>query len=113
LGILFWELSSGIPPFKNISEPREIALQVIKGKRETPINGTPVDFMNIYCDAWNGDPNLRPSIDEIRDKLNYIRMVPVYHSKKDINISISINDAEFNLSKLDDADDIIRDMNLI
>ncbi|CAG8665502.1 17625_t:CDS:2 [Cetraspora pellucida] len=51
-----------------------ITLQVINGKRETPVNGTPIDFMNIYCDAWNGDPTLRPSIAEIRDKLNYIQM---------------------------------------
>ncbi|CAG8756884.1 3958_t:CDS:2, partial [Cetraspora pellucida] len=67
----------------------EITLQVIMGKRETPVNGTPVDFMNIYCDAWNGDPNLRPSITEIRDKLKNIRKVPVYHNEKDINIGVS------------------------
>ncbi|CAG8519554.1 24382_t:CDS:2, partial [Cetraspora pellucida] len=96
-----------------ISDPTGITLQVIIGKRETPVNGTPVDFMNIYCDAWNGDPNLRPSIAEIRDKLNYIRMVPVYHSEKDINIGISSNDVELDSSKLDDADDSIQDTNLI
>ncbi|CAG8626886.1 18160_t:CDS:2, partial [Cetraspora pellucida] len=42
LRVLFLELSSGVFPFKDIS---------------------------------NGDPNLRPSIAEIRDKLNNIRMV--------------------------------------
>ncbi|CAG8698418.1 1286_t:CDS:2, partial [Cetraspora pellucida] len=95
----------------HIPDPVRIALQVIEGKRENPVNGTPVDFMNIYCDAWSGDPNLRPSIDKIRVKLNYIRMVPIYHSEKDIGISS--NDTEFNSSKLDDADDSIQDMTLI
>ncbi|RIB27389.1 hypothetical protein C2G38_2029444 [Gigaspora rosea] len=89
LGVLFWELSSGVPPFKD-SDQYEITLNVINGKREAPINGTPVDFMTIYCDAWNGDPNLRPSITEIcnlLDKLDYTRTVPVYHSKQDTNLS--------------------------
>ncbi|KAF0383478.1 calmodulin-dependent protein kinase [Gigaspora margarita] len=40
-------------------------LYVINGKRETPIDGTPVYFMNIYFDAWDGDPNLRSSIAKI------------------------------------------------
>ncbi|CAG8763085.1 6854_t:CDS:2, partial [Cetraspora pellucida] len=69
-------LSSGLPPFKNVSDQTEIALHVINGKRETPIDGTPVDFMKIYCDAWNGNPNLRPSIAEIYERLKNIRIVP-------------------------------------
>ncbi|KAF0561675.1 kinase-like protein [Gigaspora margarita] len=40
-------------------------LCVINGRRETPIDGTPVYFMNIYFDAWDVDPNLRPSIAKI------------------------------------------------
>ncbi|KAF0452008.1 kinase-like domain-containing protein [Gigaspora margarita] len=82
LGVLFWELSSGVPPFKNIFHPTKIALKVIKGEREEPINGTPIDFMNLYCDAWNGDPNSRPNIDEICHRLNSIQLLPVYNSIK-------------------------------
>lgn len=102
LGVLFWEISSGIPPFKNITDQIEISLGVISGKRETPINGTPVDFVNLYCDAWNNDPNLRPNITEIRHKLNQIQLDPVYHhSEYDINIDNSKYDyADFNSSKL-------------
>ncbi|RIB11722.1 kinase-like domain-containing protein [Gigaspora rosea] len=80
LGLLFWELSSGFPPFKNVSDVAEIILDLISGKRETPINGTPIDFMNLYCDAWNGDPSSRPNIDEIYHKLNSIQIDSVYHS---------------------------------
>ncbi|CAG8853903.1 2665_t:CDS:1, partial [Gigaspora margarita] len=42
--------------------------------RETPINGTPVDFKNLYDTAWGGDPDSRPDIREIRKKLDYIRL---------------------------------------
>ncbi|RIB11724.1 kinase-like domain-containing protein [Gigaspora rosea] len=80
LGLLFWELSSGFPPFKNVSDVAEIILDLISGKRETPINGTPIEFMNLYCDAWNGDPSSRPNIDEIYHKLNSIQIDSVYHS---------------------------------
>ncbi|RIB24524.1 hypothetical protein C2G38_2168380 [Gigaspora rosea] len=63
---------------------------VINGGRETPIDGTPVYFMNIYFDAWKGDPNLHPSITKICKKLNNIRMDPVYHSKQEISDPVTI-----------------------
>ncbi|KAF0511313.1 kinase-like protein [Gigaspora margarita] len=81
-------LSSGVPPFKNI-ERADIFQKVISGERETPIDGTPIDFMKLYHEAWNNDPNLRPDIAEIRDKLNHIQMAPVYHSNQNINEDIS------------------------
>ncbi|KAF0407565.1 kinase-like protein [Gigaspora margarita] len=76
LGVLFWELSSGVLPFINVSDRVNITFDVISGKREAPINGTPIDFMNLYCNAWNGDPNSRPKITEICHKLNSIQMTP-------------------------------------
>ncbi|CAG8615215.1 5404_t:CDS:2, partial [Gigaspora rosea] len=57
-----------------------VAKKIISGVREDPINGTPIDFMNLYRDAWNDDPNSRPDIDEIWHKLNLIRLSPVYDS---------------------------------
>ncbi|CAG8465249.1 6358_t:CDS:2 [Cetraspora pellucida] len=38
------------------------------GEREIPIEETPIDFMNLYCDAWNVDPSQRPTISEIRNR---------------------------------------------
>ncbi|CAG8465393.1 3542_t:CDS:10 [Cetraspora pellucida] len=35
----------------------EITLYVIKGNREIPIEGTPIDFKNLYCAAWSIDPD--------------------------------------------------------
>ncbi|CAG8679289.1 3691_t:CDS:2 [Cetraspora pellucida] len=74
LGVLFWELSSGVPPFKDIADTIQISFIVISGDREDPVNETPIDFLNIYTNAWNGDPNLRPSITKIIDNLDNIKM---------------------------------------
>ncbi|KAF0428766.1 kinase-like protein [Gigaspora margarita] len=59
LGVLFWELSSGVPPFKNLGDTN-VSRKVISGEREAPINGIPIDFTNLYCDAWNDDSNSHP-----------------------------------------------------
>ncbi|KAF0469710.1 kinase-like protein [Gigaspora margarita] len=106
LGVLFWELSSGVPPFKNMTGETSVAIKIISGKREDPINGTPIDFMNLYCDAWNGDPNSRPNIAEICNKINTIQLFPVYNSIKptlvESNPAIereSINSFEFKSFK--------------
>ncbi|RIB27327.1 kinase-like domain-containing protein [Gigaspora rosea] len=85
LGLIFWELSSGVPPFKNIQDMTGLTLHVVSGKREPPIDGTPIDFINLYTDAWNGDANLRPDINEIRHKLKQIQIESVYHSEQDFN----------------------------
>ncbi|RIB10752.1 kinase-like domain-containing protein [Gigaspora rosea] len=85
LGVLFWELSSGVRPFKNITDQTGISFLVISGQRESPINGTPMDFLNLYNIAWNGNPDLRPNIAEIRDKLNNIAMDQIYYGEDVIN----------------------------
>ncbi|CAG8571952.1 12756_t:CDS:2, partial [Dentiscutata heterogama] len=77
----------------------EIALSVIFGTRETPINGTPVDFMNIYCGAWNDNPELRPTIAEIRNKLDCININLAYCNEQDINTARN-NDYDNNSLEL-------------
>ncbi|CAG8649315.1 314_t:CDS:2 [Cetraspora pellucida] len=47
---------------------------VLSGERETPVEGSPADFVNLYCDAWNDDPNLRPDITAILIELDCIRL---------------------------------------
>ncbi|KAF0377867.1 kinase-like protein [Gigaspora margarita] len=44
LGVIFWELSSGRPPFKGMTHPA-IILHISSGKRKSPIDGTPNDFL--------------------------------------------------------------------
>ncbi|CAG8562849.1 16914_t:CDS:2 [Dentiscutata heterogama] len=65
-------------------------MYVINGVRETPINGTPIDFVNIYCDAWNNDPILRPDIAEIRHKLNHIQLDPIHYYQTEFELKLSM-----------------------
>jgi hypothetical protein len=49
VGVLFWEISSGQKPFKSYGMPYpRLILEILNGKRETPISGTPIDYINIY-----------------------------------------------------------------
>ncbi|RHZ48313.1 hypothetical protein Glove_553g7 [Diversispora epigaea] len=82
LGVLFWELSCGRPPFNN-STSLEICRMVISGKRENPINGTPKDYINIYSSAWKDDPNQRPTIKNIFDSLENIKLENIYNGPND------------------------------
>ena len=69
LGVLLWELSSGKPPFKGYEVNKLIINIVSRGMRETVIEGTPSDYCKLYTDCWNEDPEKRPNIEDVHDKL--------------------------------------------
>ncbi|CAB5347244.1 unnamed protein product [Rhizophagus irregularis] len=65
LGVLMWELSSGYPPeAENISKN-----QIINGYRETRIPNIPKEYFNLYESCWHSEPNARPTINQIFNKL--------------------------------------------
>jgi hypothetical protein len=52
---LLWEISSGRPPFYNEGKPYDIglAIEILQGFRETPVIGTPDDYVKIYTGKYN------------------------------------------------------------
>ena len=51
VGVLLWEISSGQKPFKSYDkfyQKPKLILEILNGKRETPIPDTPIDYINIY-----------------------------------------------------------------
>ncbi|RHZ84543.1 hypothetical protein Glove_79g43 [Diversispora epigaea] len=93
LGVLFWELSCGRPPFYKQLD-FEIYRLIISGKRETPINGTPEDYIKIYSNAWKDNPNQRPTIEEICDSLKNIQFENRHNSNENnqyIQMEVQIN----------------------
>ncbi|KAF0546053.1 kinase-like protein [Gigaspora margarita] len=49
LGVMFWELTSGIPPFHNIPE-MAIILEILNNNRKKTIdNNTPLNYPDIEC----------------------------------------------------------------
>ncbi|RIB14059.1 kinase-like domain-containing protein [Gigaspora rosea] len=47
LGVIFWELTSGAHPFRNLSDV-EIILKITKDEREDVIPGTPPSYSDLY-----------------------------------------------------------------
>ncbi|RHZ71363.1 hypothetical protein Glove_259g5 [Diversispora epigaea] len=73
-GILLWEITSGEIPYKKYSGHSKM-IHILKGNRETPVIGTPQDYINIYKDCWKHDPNQRPNIDEVMEVLKHIESI--------------------------------------
>ncbi|CAG8459412.1 12642_t:CDS:2 [Acaulospora morrowiae] len=78
VGVLLWELSSGKTPFNN-KPLMETLTMISNGVRETPVNGTPLAYIQIYTKAWVDDPEKRPTIGEIQLDLRNIQMEPVHY----------------------------------
>jgi serine/threonine protein kinase len=48
LGVLFWEISSGCPPFKDKEYDQILMSAIAAGIRETVVIGTPMDYYKLY-----------------------------------------------------------------
>jgi serine/threonine protein kinase len=68
LGVLMWELSSGRPPFIGESES-VLKYSLIGGRREDPVPDTPNKYLKLYKSCWDHEPNKRPSIWQVFNKL--------------------------------------------
>ncbi|CAG8572436.1 15716_t:CDS:2, partial [Acaulospora colombiana] len=54
IGVLLWEISSGRVPFSDrTTDPQSLIGSIIRGERENPISGTPIDYANLYEDCWS------------------------------------------------------------
>ncbi|CAG8557315.1 7169_t:CDS:2 [Diversispora eburnea] len=108
LGVLFWELSSGKPPFKEIQN-LDILRRVKSGDRETPINGTPVDYIKIYSNAWSDAPEQRPNVEKVLDDLENIQLENVYNNYNNDQLQRSQKYQSlpsFQFEADDEADDV-------
>ncbi|CAG8514097.1 28135_t:CDS:2 [Gigaspora margarita] len=77
--------------------------QVISGIRESPINGTPLDYVDIYRKSWCDNPAERLKITEIRNFLDNIRYEPVFNS---VN-SPTLESLNVNSSVIESLDSIV------
>ncbi|CAG8751407.1 9226_t:CDS:2 [Cetraspora pellucida] len=46
--------------------------------KKDPVNLTPIDYKELYCDSWKPDPEKRPPIDEVINRLKDIELDCVY-----------------------------------
>jgi serine/threonine protein kinase len=47
IGVIMWQISSGRQPFYNVDDD-SLTLDIINGKREDVIDGTPIKYSNLY-----------------------------------------------------------------
>ena len=95
LGVLLWEITSGYPPFSKNNSQQFLAYHIACDLqlREKPVDNTPLCYIELYRKCWNGDPNLRPNIDEVYDKLES-QPTQSYHSIPSITSSDSGSSTE-------------------
>ncbi|KAF0519663.1 kinase-like protein [Gigaspora margarita] len=67
-GVILWEISSGHSPFPYKGRD-ELSIQVYMGLRETPVEGTPEKYVDLYMRCWDKDPEKRPDVQEVFDTL--------------------------------------------
>ncbi|KAF9993945.1 hypothetical protein BGZ80_001886 [Entomortierella chlamydospora] len=71
LGVIMWELTSGRPPFSK-EENFMLPYEIITGRREEIIPGTPVEYSDLYQQCWDGEPVNRPHVRDILKTLNHM-----------------------------------------
>ncbi|RHZ88802.1 hypothetical protein Glove_21g166 [Diversispora epigaea] len=106
LGVLLWELSSGKPPFQGIPI-LETAKMVTSGLREEPIQGTPMDYINIYSSAWKVNPNQRPTAEYIHDSLENIELKNLYNNSNENSQSQSSINNNMSMDNYSKDKDIV------
>ncbi|GES74403.1 kinase-like domain-containing protein [Rhizophagus clarus] len=98
IGVLLWEISSGHPPFHDcMPHGVGLAISILQGRRETPISETSEDYIKIYTDCWNIEPDNRPTIYQVIDELKaviikeniIIKDFHIYNDNKDIIQSLN------------------------
>ncbi|GBC47617.2 kinase-like domain-containing protein [Rhizophagus irregularis DAOM 181602=DAOM 197198] len=74
VGVLLWEISSGKPPFYVEGESYDcgLAFQIVQGHRETTVPDTPIEYVKLYTECWDDNPDNRPSIQEVVERLDGI-----------------------------------------
>ncbi|UZO15752.1 uncharacterized protein OCT59_007168 [Rhizophagus irregularis] len=99
VGVLLWEISSGQPPFST-SEEYDFCLimKILQGIREYPIPDTPENYIKLYTGCWDGEPDNRPTIDQVVAKTSVI--TENHQVKSDLQLSDEqdINSTNVNTS---------------
>ncbi|POG72798.1 kinase-like domain-containing protein [Rhizophagus irregularis DAOM 181602=DAOM 197198] len=125
IGVIMWQISSGREPFCTEDYDIELALDILRGKREKPINGTPVKYINLYkenkneiikfmlyIECWKFEENKRPDIKQVVSTLKEIIFSNSNNEKEEIYLTAE-DISNFELSKTsinsitDENDDLI------
>ncbi|GBB91008.1 hypothetical protein RclHR1_01810011 [Rhizophagus clarus] len=107
LGVLMWELSSGKSPFIDNDSEHHLKIHLIDGLREEPVDGTPEEYLKLYKECWDGNPDKRPTIKEVFNRLIKLgKMMDIQYFQ---NINYDNDDASNNIHDGNDNDTDLQD----
>jgi serine/threonine protein kinase len=90
LGVLLWEITSGRPPFHNIEEQGTLGYHIgHENLREKPIEGTPLEYQELYQKCWDGDPEKRPDVNQVYNEI--LRQSNVNDTQEELEDSSNSN----------------------
>ncbi|UZO05068.1 uncharacterized protein OCT59_025429 [Rhizophagus irregularis] len=101
IGVLLWEISSCQPPFHGKQYDVGLALDILQGLREKPTHDTPEEYIKIYIDCWNIEPDNRPTIDQVVEELKVLItkeniIIKDFHLYNNTNNSLSSNNHQLS-----------------
>ncbi|GBB93622.1 hypothetical protein RclHR1_02200003 [Rhizophagus clarus] len=80
LSMIMWEFTSGIPPFTCRVHDIQPSLNICKGERPEIIKNTPKCYIDLMKKCWDSNPENRPTITELEDKISeWIRYIDEYY----------------------------------
>ncbi|EXX68888.1 Pkc1p [Rhizophagus irregularis DAOM 197198w] len=83
-GIILWELTSCRMPFSDVRQDIHLVYEIIEGRRPKIVEGTPPAFAKLIQDCWNPDPNLRPTMEEVRNRIWKFSNSMIKGNRKDV-----------------------------
>ncbi|RIA89586.1 kinase-like domain-containing protein [Glomus cerebriforme] len=69
IGVLLWEISSGIPPFHGEAYDFSLMYKILQGRREKIVPNTPDDYARLFTECWDDEPNNRPFMHDVVKRL--------------------------------------------
>ncbi|GBB84123.1 hypothetical protein RclHR1_10760005 [Rhizophagus clarus] len=86
-GVLLWELSSCKSPFHDtpFGNGNQVLLTMaimVRKTREQPVPNTPEEYIQLYQQCWDHEPDMRPNIEQVCDQIEgFLYDEPVFTGK--------------------------------
>ncbi|EXX70518.1 Cdc15p [Rhizophagus irregularis DAOM 197198w] len=92
LGIIAYEVCTGLPPYHDISHDKILAISICQGLRPKSNYKIPHLILDIIKQCWDADPSKRPKANELRDLL--YNLYDELHDSDDSEIKKQAEEAE-------------------
>ena len=97
--MVLWEISSCRIPFPN-EEQLDLILKICNGLREEYVRGTPMQYIKIYTNCWQQEPDSRPLIGQILSQLRSISLEPILEDSEENSEENSVENTTNDLTEI-------------